>query len=625
MLTNLDWIVLCLCLGGLIALGLWMGRRAKANLEGFFLGGRNLPFWLAGLSMVATTFAADTPLAVTELVAEHGIAGNWLWWNLLAGGMLTAVLFAPLWRRAGVVTEAEFIELRYQGAAAKWLRVFRAGYLGLFINLLIMGWVHLAMMTVLEGIFGITSGQAMWIALGVTLAVAAYAMVSGLLGIVVTDAVQFILAMVGSIALAVFVIGDDSIGGLSGLREALPEASVNFFPAVGEGGEGSSYGLPLASFIAFLGMMWWSAWYPGAEPGGGGYVAQRVLSTKSEKDATGSTLLFNFAHYAIRPWPWILVALAASVLFALPPKLSPEMAQALETVQQYEGYEPSWITGDSSPDNIVEAANVMAVREGLRYAAMEDPDLAMAIQYHAQPRYGYIHAMRMFLPSGWLGLMLVAFFSAYMSTLSTQLNWGASYLVNDIWLRLRKGKPKDSQVMITSRVTVLILAGLSLAISTQMDNIAAVWQFIMECGAGLGLVLILRWFWGRINAWVEITATIAPFIGYALAHYGMNWVFPNSFFFTVGFTTAAWLLVMMLTPASGAWPAFREKIFGDRKLRPVIILMRWLLAVICAYSMLFTIGSWLLHTGNTPWIYTTVTVVTGVTLIWSFKQSQYAD
>lgn len=624
-LYPLDIALIVVALTGMIALGLWAGRSAEKSLEGYFLGGRNLPWALAGLSMVATTFAADTPLAVTEMVAADGISGNWLWWNLLAGGMLTAVVFAPLWRRAGVVTEAELIELRYHGKPALWLRVFRAVYLGLFINLLILGWVHVAMTSVLQGLFGLPADTAFWLTTGLTLIVALYAATSGLFGVVLTDAVQFILAMTGSIALAIFVIQSPEVGGLDGLQAALPAETLDFFPTISTSASGSGLAIGLGAFFAYFGMMWWSAWYPGAEPGGGGYVAQRVMGTKDESHAVGATLFFNFAHYALRPWPWILVGLAAITLFRLPDQVPTELQSALTEVQALEGYSPKWLTGEESPSDVAAATQVLVVREGLRQAAQDSPALAEALKYHVDPRFGYIFAMKHYLPKGWMGLMLVAFFSAYMSTISTQLNWGASYLMNDVWLRLGKDKPSGPTIVRRSFVLVLVLAAISLAVSTQINSIKGVWLFIMECGAGLGLVLILRWFWGRINAYVEITATVAPFIGFGLARSG--WIsdslsaFPNSFFFTVAFTTVAWVLVLLVTKPSAAWPAFKARIYSKGLTSIRILLSRWILAVVAAYSLLFAMGSFLLHPGSEALWYGLSFVISGTLLLLTFRMS----
>jgi SSS family solute:Na+ symporter len=559
------------------------------------------------------------------MVAADGISGNWLWWNLLAGGMLTAVVFAPLWRRAGVVTEAELIELRYHGKPALWLRVFRAVYLGLFINLLILGWVHVAMTSVLQGLFGLPADTAFWLTTGLTLIVALYAATSGLFGVVLTDAVQFILAMTGSIALAIFVIQSPEVGGLDGLQAALPAETLDFFPTISTSASGSGLAIGLGAFFAYFGMMWWSAWYPGAEPGGGGYVAQRVMGTKDESHAVGATLFFNFAHYALRPWPWILVGLAAITLFRLPDQVPTELQSALTEVQALEGYSPKWLTGEESPSDVAAATQVLVVREGLRQAAQDSPALAEALKYHVDPRFGYIFAMKHYLPKGWMGLMLVAFFSAYMSTISTQLNWGASYLMNDVWLRLGKDKPNGPTIVRRSFVLVLVLAAISLAVSTQINSIKGVWLFIMECGAGLGLVLILRWFWGRINAYVEITATVAPFVGFGIARSG--WIsdslsaFPNSFFFTVAFTTVAWVLVLLVTKPSAAWPAFKARIYSKGLTSIRVLLSRWILAVVAAYSLLFAMGSFLLHPGSEALWYGLSFVISGTLLLLTFRMS----
>ena len=295
-LESIDLIIISAILIIIIGVGIWVGQSSKRSLEGFFLGGRNIPWALAGLSMVATTFAADTPLAVTEIIGMDGVSGNWIWWNLLAGGMLTSIVFAPLWRRAGVVTEAELIELWYHGKPAFILRVFRAIYLGFFINLLILGWVHVAMISVLEGLFGIPYDHAFGLTAIITLLVAVYAALSGLLGVVVTDAMQFIIAMTGSIALAVFVIHSEEVGGLSGLKSSLSSEQLNFFPDFSKDNT-DGFAIGIGAFFAYFGMMWSSTWYPGAEPGGGGYIAQRIMSSKNEYHAIGATN--HFSHNSL--------------------------------------------------------------------------------------------------------------------------------------------------------------------------------------------------------------------------------------------------------------------------------------------------------------------------------------
>ncbi|GHA61255.1 sodium:solute symporter family protein [Pontibacter akesuensis] len=544
-LDLIDWIVIGAF--GLLTLviGLSYTGKASGSMANFFLGGRNLTWWVAGTSMVATTFAADTPLAVTELVAQSGISGNWLWWNMLLGGLLTTFFFARLWRRAGIITDLEFIEMRYSGKPASFLRGFRAIYLGIFMNSLIIGWVNVALMSIIEVFFEVPkSEQLVYVGLAM-LVVVAYSSMSGLLGVAITDVIQFVIAMVGCIILAVLVVNSEQIGGIGGLKDKLPAATLDYFPNVSSGSEiGQTLTLSLGAFLAFTTVQWWASWYPGNEPGGGGYIAQRMMSTKNEKHALYATLLFQIGHYCIRPWPWILVALSALVLY---------------------------------------------------------PNLGAG-----EERLGFVMAMKDFLPPGLKGLLLVAFFAAYMSTISTQLNWGASYIINDFYGRFIKPNASQKELVSASRVTTLLLMIVSLAVTTQITSIAAVWAFIMETGAGLGLVLILRWYWWRINAWSEIMATIAPFVGYSVAKFILGWEFPDSFFLTVGFTTIVWIVATYATrptPESklqafyekiqpdGAWAPVRKSL-GLPKPRTKVyhLLVAWISAVVMVYSTLFFIG-----------------------------------
>ncbi len=454
-LAIIDWVIIGLYFFVALIIGLRYRGIGSRSLTDYFLGGRKMPWFVAGVSMVATTFAADTPLAVTELVAQNGISGNWLWWNMLLGGMLTTFFFARLWRRSGVLTEVELIELRYSGIQAAFLRGFKSVYLGLFMNVLIMGWVNLALMSILKVLFDIPDDQLLFYALGAMAITAVYSSISGLWGVAVTDVVQFVIAMTGCIILAIIVINSPEIGGISGLKSNLPPWALNFFPSISDftpGDAATGLTITAGTFLAFIGFQWWASWYPGAEPGGGGYVAQRMMSTKNERDSVYATLLFQIAHYCLRPWPWILVGLASLVLY-------PELG-----------------------------AN--------------------------EKRLGFVMAMKDFLPAGLMGLLLVAFLAAYMSTISTQLNWGASYLVNDFYLRFFEPGASQKKLIKVSRIVTFLLMIIAVFATSQMNSISGVWQFIIECGAGLGLVLILRWYWWRINAWSEITATIAPFIGY---------------------------------------------------------------------------------------------------------------
>ena len=480
----LDWAFVAIYFVLALGVGLYFSRRAGGNIVDYFTSGRSLPWWLAGTSMVATTFAADTPLAVTQLVADHGIAGNWLWWNMVMSGLLTVFLFARLWRRAEVLTDVELTELRYSGESAAILRGFRALYLAIPINLIIFGWVTLAMVKIIE----LTVGVDKWVAVGLCVLVTlVYSGLSGLWGVVMTDFLQFIIAMVGSLALAFFAI--DAVGGIGGLQEGLvriygPENDVlSFIPDIG------SVWMPVTAFLVYLAVNWWAAWYPGAEPGGGGYIAQRMFSTQDERHSLLATLWFNIAHYALRPWPWILVALASLVLY---------------------------------PD-------------------IEDKQT------------GYILVMLDHLPIGFKGLMLASFAAAFMSTVSTQLNWGSSYLINDFYKRfIRKDASPQHYVMAARWATVgLVLAGA--LVTSQMQTIAGAWKFLLALGAGTGAVYILRWFWWRINAWSEISAMIASFVVSLYLQLGLGMdtgdaaVFARVMLLTVAASTVVWLTVTFLT------------------------------------------------------------------------------
>ncbi|MFN4122096.1 MAG: sodium:solute symporter family protein [Flavobacteriales bacterium] len=554
LLSSSDLFIIAAYLVIALLISFYFKKKGSKSLADFFTGGRSMPWYIAGVSMVATTFAADTPLAVTELVAKNGISGNWLWWNMLIGGMLTTFFFARLWRRAGVNTELELIELRYGGKPAALLRGFKAVYLGLFMNCLIIGWVNLALVDILKVFFGVPAADVYWYVAAAMLFTSFYSSLSGIWGVAVTDALQFIIAMIGCIVLAFLVLNSEQVGGMSGLVTQLPDWSLSFFPQIGEANASQgALSITIGAFFAFLGVQWWASWYPGAEPGGGGYVVQRMLSTRSERDSILATLFFQVAHYALRPWPWIIVALCSLVLY------------------------PELTGGDQ--------------------------------------KLGYVYAMRDYLPNGLRGLLLVAFLAAYMSTISTQLNWGASYLMNDFYVRFFRKSDNDSSneqnnLVNVSRLIMFLLMAIGLFATTRMTSISGVWEFIIECGAGLGLVLILRWFWWRINAWSEIVATFAPFVGYAIGHFYLEKLFgqgfignKGSFLFTVLFTTLSWLIVTMLTSPendvvlrnfyqriqpAGNWKRFSQGTAS--KMQVSYLLLSWFLAVLFTYSCLFFIG-----------------------------------
>ncbi|HPQ16665.1 MAG TPA: Na+:solute symporter, partial [Bryobacteraceae bacterium] len=480
-LTALDWAIVGLYFLFSLAIGWYYKARAEKSIGEFFLSGRNVPWWLAGTSMVATTFAADTPLAVTGLVARGGIAGNWLWWNFIAGGVLTVFFYARLWRRAGVMTDVEFAEIRYSGAPAAFLRGFRAVYLGIPINCIVLGWVNLAMVKILMLILGITKLQALAVVLGMIAVTSLISTLAGLWGVLVTDLFQFAIAMGMAIVLAVFAVG--TVGGIGGMKAKLIEsgqgAALNFVPDL------DSAWMPMITFLVYIGMNWWAAWYPGAEPGGGGYVAQRMFSAKDEKHSLLATLWFNIAHYAIRPWPWILVGLVSLIL----------------------------------------------------YPGLQDPET------------GYILVMMNQLPASLLGLMIAAFAAAYMSTVATQLNWGASYLINDFYKRFIKKDAGERHYVRASQLATVLITILSALVTFYLDSIAGAWKLLLVTGAGTGLVLLLRWYWWRINAWSEVSSMVSAFIvSIALQTAGgLDSDAPRDFAWimivTISITTAVWLAV----------------------------------------------------------------------------------
>lgn len=542
----LDWAIIVSYFVLSFGIALAYAKRAGKNIDEFFLSGRNMPWWLAGTSMVATTFAADTPLAVTELVATKGIAGNWLWWNFLFGSLLTVFFFARLWRRAGVLTDVEFIELRYSGKPASFLRGFRALYLGLFINTVIMGWVNVAMAAILVGMFDIPESQVRYYVFAAMAFTAVYSAISGLWGVTITDAVQFAIAMSGTTILAVVVLAQPEVGGIAGLKAKLPAQVFQFTPAIttGEAVAAGVLALSVSSFVAYIFIQWWAAWYPGAEPGGGGYVAQRMMSAKDEKHSLLATLWFAIAHYCLRPWPWILVGLATLVLY---------------------------------------------------------PDLP-----EADKKLGYVYAMRDFLPTGLKGLLVASFLAAYMSTIATQLNWGTSYVVNDFYKRFVRPVAPDRHYVVISRLATLVLMFASVFATLYIDKITGAWTFVIESGAGLGLVLILRWYWWRVNAWSEIVATITPFLVFSYT-FKSGIVFPYSLFYIVGITTVVWLAATFLTkpvdrkhliafyrrvhPGGIGWRAVEADTPGVRGDSGFLwLLLDWICGVILVYMMLFGVG-----------------------------------
>jgi Na+/proline symporter len=595
----LDFAVIAAMLAAVLGIAAYYSRAAGKSTETFFLSGRNLPWYIAGTAMVATTFAADTPLAVTELVARNGIAGNWLWWNMAIGGMLTVFLFAKLWRRAGIMTDVELVEMRYSGKTAAVLRGFRALYLGLFMNAIVMGWVHKAM----EKIFKVTipGADPFWLVVIVGGLIAIYASASGLVGTARTDSFQFVFAMLGCIILAVIVVRLPEVGGLSGLSAKLSPEVLDFFPRIGEAAAngatavaGGVLSLSVGAFVARVGLQWWSSWYPGSDPGGGGYIAQRMMATKDEKHSLFATLWFTIAHYTIRPWPWILVALAA--LMILPRVERPEILQA-ENPAYYE--------------MAVNAFNNPAVLRSDNPGYRSPEFLAFYEKYEntVDPGLLYPKIMLRFLPPGMLGLMIAVFLAAYMSTIASQISWGTSYLVNDFYRRFINKTGDEKHYVLISRVFIALMVVFSLAVTNFLTTISGAWDFIINASAGMGAVLILRWFWWRINAWSEISAMIAPLIIYPLARaYGFE--SPITLYPVVLGTTVVWLLVTFLTPAveQKVLLQFYRKVHpGGAGWKPIArqlpdvqsdtgfgrLLVSWLCGVVVVYGVLFGIGKML--------------------------------
>lgn len=558
--TLIDWIVILAYFALNLGIGFWYMKKAGEDMGEFFLSGRSVSWWLAGTSMVATTFAADTPLVVTGLIYAQGIAGNWIWWSLALSGMLTVFFFAPLWRRSGVLTDMEFVELRYAGKPSAFLRGFRAIYLVLVVNMLTMAWVNFAMATILRLTLGIGKVQAVFLCLAITLI---YSTVSGLWAVLWTDLVQFVLKMSMVILLAYFSV--HAVGGMHQLVLKVHEAdlvlgrdSLALIPGLGSG--------YFFSFLVLLSVNWWSGSYPGAEPGGGGYITQRIFSAKDEKNSLAATLWFNVAHYALRPWPWILTALVALVVL-------PNTAD----------------------------------KEG-----------------------AYITIMIRYLPPSLRGLMLAGFAAAYMSTVATMMNLSASYMINDVYRRFIKKQATDHHYVVASRWATVLVTLASAIVTFYMTSIAGAWRFLIAIGAGAGLVFILRWFWWRINAWSEISALSAAAVFSTLlqSRLGMPVIEllhkidpvlqlkpldtsqPHGFAWlmivTTSLTTIVWLTITLLTapepreklqafydlvrPAALGWKPFAPPAaLKEKTLR--INFLHWVLGFTLIYGFLFGLGN----------------------------------
>ncbi|MCF6270078.1 MAG: Na+:solute symporter [Melioribacteraceae bacterium] len=569
-----------------LGIGYKASKTAGKSSSEFFLSGRNMPWWLLGVSMVAATFSADTPNLVTDIVRNNGVAGNWVWWAFLFTGMLTVFVYAKLWRRSEVMTDLEFYELRYSGKMASFLRGFRAIYLGVFFNVMIMGSVSLAAIKIGSVMFGIDKYTTITIA---SFAVVLYATMGGLKGVIWADFFQFGIAMFGSIAAAVVAVNQPQIGGLTELfaHPAL-EGKLNFLPDFNN----TEVLIPL--FVIPVAIQWWNVWYPGAEPGGGGYIAQRMLSAKDERNAVGATLFFNVAHYALRPWPWIIVALCSIILF---PQLSDIHSQFPNISEQY-------------------------LKDDIAYPVM------MTL-----------------LPSGLFGLVVASLVAAYMSTIGTHLNWGSSYVVNDFYKRFIKPEASEKELVRMGRMLTVVLMILAAVVSLWLENAKQAFDILLQIGAGTGLIFILRWFWWRINAFTEISAMIISFV----VAISFQFIFPEveagaqpewwqtshwQLVLGITITTFSWLLVTYLTkptdhkvlknfvlltrPGGNGWKAINEEIEseGHPKIENNFTteLLMMFIAVFTVYGGLFSFGFWIY--GNIiPAIIATAVSLVGVAIL----------
>ena len=551
-LTTLDWSIIAAFFIVSLIVGIVVSRKAGSSSAEFFLSGRNMPWWLLGISMVATTFSADTPNLVTDIVRKNGVSGNWVWWAFLLTGMLTVFVYSKLWRRSGVLTDLEFYEIRYGGKSAAFLRGFRAIYLGVVFNVLVMAGVCLAAIKIGGVLLGLSPVETLVITSVVTVA---YSSIGGLRGVLITDFFQFILAMIGTIWAANVILDLPQVGGLDALLANQEVASLtNFFPDFSD----TENLIPL--LILPLAVQWWSVWYPGAEPGGGGYIAQRMLAAKDEQNAMGATLLFNISHYALRPWPWIIIALCSVVVF---PNL----------------------------DSIQAAFPHIS-------ADMINDDLAYP-------------AMLTFLPAGLLGLVIASLVAAFMSTISTHLNWGSSYVVNDFYQRFVKPEATEKEMVMVGRLSTVVLMVFAAMFALALTNALQAFGILLQIGAGTGAIFILRWFWWRINAWTEISGMVVSFLvavffevinpKIELIEIAGHWKLVAG----VAITTIGWLVVTLLTqpeskdtlkkfcdhvnPTVG-WSDFRTDGTVASGNLPLQILGMFLGCVV-VYSALFATGS----------------------------------
>ena len=588
-LSIIDKIIIVFFFVLVLTIGFAVSKRSSKNTSEYFLSGRTLPWWLLGLSMVATTFSTDTPNLVTDIVRTNGVSGNWVWWVFLLTGLLTVFVYAKLWRRSDVATDMEFYELRYSGKAGRFLRGFRSIYLGIIFNVLAMAGVTLAAIKIGAIMLDLSAIETVLYAGGVTLI---FSTAGGFRGVVYTDFILFFTAMAGSIGAAIYLVNLPEVGGVSSImsNEAISE-KISMFPDLSD--KETLWTLLIIPFA----VQWWSSWYPGAEPGGGGYIAQRMLAAKNENHALGATLFFNVMHYALRPWPWIIVALASLIVF-------PDLASLSEA-----------------------------------FPNISEDKLGQDLAYPA---------MLTLLPTGLLGLVLASLVSAYMSTISTHLNWGSSYVVNDFYLQLINKNASQKELVNVGRFSVVILMIISSVIAILLTNAYQLFDIILMFGAGTGSIFILRWFWWRINAWSEIAAMLSSgIISIALTNESLfNLIFNDDglpgymkFPFIVLVTTLIWLIVTFITPADEketlikfykktkpggpGWNKIEEHItMSDEKEEWIVPkgIICMIIGCITIYSALFSTGYFIYGEISSAIIFLLVTIVSGLVLFKNAKK-----
>lgn len=593
-LQLLDWVIVVGTFIICFLPALYFSKRAGKNTSEFFASGRSVPWWLGGLSMVATTFSSDTPNLVTDIVRRQGVAGNWVWWAFVLTGVSTVFFYARLWRRSGVMTDLEFYELRYSGKAASFVRGFRSIYLGLFFNAIIMATVNLAACKIAGILFGLDRWQTLLFVGSLNVVFAAQ---SGLWGVLVIDMIQFIIKMTAVIAAAYFALQLPQIGGMSGLVEKLSNIpgpnGINYLNMLPD--FSNNWDIAIAIFIMPIAVQWWAVWYPGAEPGGGSYIAQRMLASKSEKDSLGAVLFFNVAHYVLRPWPWIIVGLCSIIIY---PQLS-------DIQNAFPNLDPKLLGHD--------------------------------IAYPA---------MLKFLPVGFIGLMVGGLIAANSSTIITHLNWGASYLVHDFYRRfIRKNSDEKHYVLIGRLVTVglfLCGAGLVFVLDTAKDT----FDIILQIGAGTGLLYLIRWFWWRVNAWSEVVAMVSSFlisiVLLILNKQGITISLHAGLLVTIAFTTVCWLITVFVGPKTDekvliefyrkvkpfgpGWKRIREKAgIADSARKSSgenipLALLGWVTGCTLIWSSLFTVGNFLYGRMLYAFLLLTIFIISGIVLIYIIRK-----